>query len=149
MYNSTTSSGFKRTEFPVGDLPVWITHIPDGAVLRNDDNHAFWVLTAEPVRGSMPRTGLIRALFDKLRTFKIERSINHLTSATGALNFCPEPDDIPGGGHHQSTVNRHKIGKEMCALKNRLVQSRKALILELLVIFPTNCLQPVLSTQLR
>ena len=66
-----TSSGLKGPELPVGNLPVWITHIPDGAVLRNDDNHAFWVLTAEPVRGSMPRASLIRTLFDKLRSFKI------------------------------------------------------------------------------
>src|SRR5271165_4499806 len=149
MYNSTTSSGFKRTEFPVGNLPVWITHIPDGAVLRNDDNHAFWVLTAEPVRGSVPCSGLIRALFDKLRSFKIERSVDNFTPVTRAMNFCPEPDDIPGAGHHQSTVNRHEIGKEMCALKNRLVQSRQTLVLELLVIFPSDCLQAVFSSHLR
>jgi hypothetical protein len=88
----------------------------------------------------MPRTGLIGVLFDKLRSFKIERSVNDLIPATRALNFCPETDDIPGGGQHQSTVNRHKIGQEMCALENRLVQSRQSLILEFLVIFPTDCL---------
>jgi hypothetical protein len=77
--------------------------------LRNDDYHAFRVLAAEPVRGSMPSAGLIRPLFDKRRSFKIERSINHFIPVTGAVNFCPESDDIPGGGHHQSAVNRHKI----------------------------------------
>jgi hypothetical protein len=107
--------------------------------LRNDDNHAFWVLTAEPVGGSVPRAGLIRALFDKLHSFKIERSINHFIPVTLAMNFRPEPDEIPGGGHHQSTVNRHKIGQEMCALKNRLVQSCQALVLEFLVVIPTDC----------
>jgi hypothetical protein len=75
--------------------------------LRNDDNHAFQVLTAEPVRGSMPRAGLIRALFGKLRSFKIKRPVNDFILITGAMNFCPEPEDIPGGGQHQSTVRHY------------------------------------------
>jgi alkylation response protein AidB-like acyl-CoA dehydrogenase len=74
----------------------------------------------------MPRAGFIRALFIQLRSFKIDRSINHFIPATGTVNFCPESDDIPGGGHDQSTVDRHKIRQEMRALKNRLVQSRQA-----------------------
>ena len=97
----------------------------------------------------MPRAGLIRALFGKLRSFKIKRPVNDFILITGAMNFCPEPEDIPGGGQHQSTVDRHKIGKEMCALKNRLVQSRQALVREFLVIFPTDFLQAAFSSHLR
>jgi hypothetical protein len=55
------------------------------------------VLPAEPVRGSVPRARLIGALFDKLRSFEVERSVNHFIPVTGAMNFCSEPDDIPGG----------------------------------------------------
>ncbi len=43
----------------------------------------------------MPRAGFIRALFIQLRSFKIDRSINHFIPATGTVNFCPESDDIP------------------------------------------------------
>ena len=61
----------------------------------------------------MPRAGFIRALFIQLRSFKIDRSINHFIPATGTVNFCPESDDIPCHKKRRYRRKPLRLGKAM------------------------------------
>src|ERR1700730_6922378 len=107
------------------------------------------MIPSESIGSTVPSSSIVRTLCDCLDSLEIQCTIHDLVFSRWHMYFCSKTNDVSCRCQDKRAIHRHEIRQQMSAFKNSLIQVGQAIIPNLLILLPADCVKPVLSSDFR